>query len=213
MATAEIKNNWITGHCGSVLNQIQQDPISIAVYDRNTEHLSSSINALMDKTIEFSVSGDIETILKTLKYELAYMKVSIEYSDILLKDVEALLLNFKNVSEVDNFRLLLATIDGVMCSRFHTDCNDLRMLCTYSGPGTLWLTEENINRKALNSCGSNECIVVNQDKIKQVKTGSVIVLKGSTYSPSQSKAAVHRSPDVEREGEKRLLLRIDTNKA
>jgi hypothetical protein len=89
--------------------------------------------------------------------------------------------------------------------------NDLRMLCTYSGPGTLWLSENNINRNALNSCGDNECIVLDESKIQQAKTGAVVILKGAIYPEEGTKAIVHRSPTIEDYGEKRLLLRIDTN--
>ena len=98
-----------------------------------------------------------------------------------------------------------------MCRRFHTDLNYIRMLCTYSGPGTMWLSENNLNRKALDDLDENDSIVINQNDIKQVDTGSVVILKGALYPREGTKAAVHRSPNIEESQQKRLLLRIDTD--
>ncbi|MEL6124115.1 MAG: DUF1826 domain-containing protein, partial [Bacteroidota bacterium] len=108
-------------------------------------------------------------------------------------------------------RLLLASVNTNMCRRFHTDINDVRLLCTYTGPGTLWLTNDNINRRALDSYDGNESIVMDPERIQQVPEGAIALLKGAMYPHHQTKAIVHRSPTIEESGEKRLLLRIDTN--
>ena len=126
-------------------------------------------------------------------------------------DVISLLNLFKEITESNGYRILLATINSNMCRKFHTDINDLRMLCTYKGPGTLWLTENNINRKALESRCENNNIALDENKIKQAETGSVVLLKGALYPKEGTNAIVHRSPTIEESGKKRLLLRIDTN--
>ena len=118
---------------------------------------------------------------------------------------------FKEISEVVSFKLLLAIVDNDMCRRFHTDLNYIRMLCTYSGPGTLWLSENNLNREALDDLESNNSIVINNDSINQVRTGSVAILKGGLYPRKGTKAIVHRSPNIQESQQKRLLLRIDTD--
>jgi len=97
-----------------------------------------------------------------------------------------------------------------MCRRFHTDINDVRLLCTYSGPGTLWLTNDNINPKALGTRGSKQSIFIEQDRIQQANTGAVVLLKGALYSDESTRAVVHCSPSIEEDAQKRLLLRIDT---
>ena len=45
-----------------------------------------------------------------------------------------------------------------MCRRFHTDVNELRLLCTYSGPATLWLPEAAADRDAHHTGENNEQI-------------------------------------------------------
>ncbi len=94
-----------------------------------------------------------------------------------------------------------------MCQRFHTDFNYLRLLCTYKGPATLWLPEKGADRMAHYSGKDNDSIVKNSDLIQQANTGDVLVLKGGMYP--NAKAIIHRSPPIQTQGQKRLLLRID----
>lgn len=130
---------------------------------------------------------------------------------LLLKDIVRQLSLFSQIAQSTSYRLLLATIKSSMCRKFHTDINDLRLLCTYSGLGTLWLTEDNVNRKALDTYGDNECIVLDESRIQQAETGSIVILKGAIYPQEGTVSIVHRSPSIEETGQRRLLLRIVTN--
>jgi hypothetical protein len=206
MNTATLFKNWAEGTAPSILENIREKEVNIALYNRNIDSLTNEIKNIMNLGIDFQSSGDLDTIYEELSNALH----SSDY-DLITKDIKRLLLYFKEVSGAQEFRLLLATVNKNMCRKFHTDINDLRMLCTYSGPGTLWLTEDNVNREALDSCGDNECIVVEESKIRQANTGAVVLLKGAIYPEKGTKAIVHRSPTIEESGEQRLLLRIDTN--
>ncbi|MFN3951264.1 MAG: DUF1826 domain-containing protein [Thermaurantimonas sp.] len=199
-----IAKNWVIGSTREVLNQIHEQDVNIAIYTREVSFLSRDVEQLIHHNIELNTSGAKCDILTLLKKEF-------ESYPALIQDVESLISLFEEVSQAQSFRLLLATINTNMCRRFHTDVIDLRLLCTYYGPGTLWLKEENVNRTALETCKDNECIVLNPDEIQQVATGAVVILKGSIYPHEGTKAIVHRSPTIEESGERRLLLRIDTN--
>jgi hypothetical protein len=161
---------------------------------------------LLDKEIILRASGNIEDILSSIEVELINLN-----SHLIFKDIEQQFSLFSQLTKVNSFRFLLATVNTNMCRRFHTDMNDLRLLCTYSGPGTLWLTEDNVNRKALETLGDNECIVLDESRIQQAKLGDIVILKGAIYPQDGTKAIVHRSPTIEETGQRRLLLRIDTN--
>ena len=174
--TTSLKN-WVSGECISVLDEIQQQSINVVVYDRNVDHLLKPIKSITEKTINFNTSGDIEIIIKRLKYELIYMNLSHDEISTFTDDIKKILLKFKSTCEVNSFQFLLSTINDDMCRRFHIDNNDLRLLCTFSGPGTLWLTENNVDRQALNSGASNQYIVIDKNEIRQANTGSIIVLK------------------------------------
>jgi len=199
-----IAKNWVEGNCPTVLHQIHSNEVNIATYNREIDVLSNEIDTALNQAIEIRVNGDIDKIVQTIENNLKEF-------DLLKSDLISLLHLFKDITKANRYKVLVVTVNTNMCRRFHTDINDLRMLCTYSGPGTLWLEDDNVNRKALDTCGDNECIVLDETKIHQAKTGSVVILKGAIYPTEGTKAIVHRSPTIEEIGERRLLLRIDTN--
>ena len=198
--------NWIIGNCPTSLQKIHQKHINISIYDRDITHLSDDVKSLLAINAEIRISGDINSILKQISSEL---KSNDSLS--ILNDIKDLLLQFKELSGANSFRLLFTTVNTNMCSRFHTDMNDLRLLCTYNGPGTVWLSDSNVNRNALETYGDNETIVKDNSQINYAKTGSVVLLKGAIFPLKGTKAIVHRSPTIEESGLSRLLLRIDAN--
>ena len=198
--------NWVVGTTPTTLMNIHENDINICIFNRGITLLSDEIVNLRKQDFEFTASGDIVTILTTLAHSR-----HLNNHPLIKEDIEDLLKLFKEVTGVKSFRLLLATINDNMCTKFHTDINDLRMLCTYSGPGTLWLTEDNINKEVQDCCDSDNSNAVDENKIRQANTGSVLILKGAIYPRENAKAVLHRSPAIEESGEKRLLLRIDTN--
>jgi hypothetical protein len=197
-------SNAVIGTKPEVLQNIHLQEKNIAIYHRDISHLQSDINACMKGKIEFRKSGSFQEIQAALECEIPNC-----YN--LIHDIMSLIKVFGELTENNTFKVLLSTVNSNMCRRFHTDINDLRLLCTYSGQGTLWIPEEFVNREALNSCGDNECILRDASQVQQVPTGSVAILKGAIYPKEGTKACVHRSPSIEESGETRLLLRIDTN--
>jgi hypothetical protein len=198
--------NWVIGNCPTSLQKIHQKHINISIYDRDITHLSDEVKSLLAINAEIRISGDVNSILKQISSEL---KSNDSLS--ILNDIKDLLLQFKELSGANSFRLLFTTVNTNMCSRFHTDMNDLRLLCTYNGPGTVWLSDSNVNRNALETYGDNETIVKDNSQINYAKTGSVVLLKGAIFPLKGTKAIVHRSPTIEESGISRLLLRIDAN--
>ena len=200
------KVNWGIGKSSKILEKIHEEHINIAIYERDVNHLADEINKILYNDLNFKATGNIDSIIKELN------KIpNVDDYKLIIDDIIFLLNQFKEISEVKSFKLLLAIVDNDMCRRFHTDLNYIRMLCTYIGPGTLWLSENNLNRAALDDLESNNSIVVNNDLINQVSTGSVAILKGGLYPRKGTKAIVHRSPNIQESQQKRLLLRIDTD--
>ena len=161
---------------------------------------------MANQKITCRASGSVEEILSTVKNYLDDHRL--EYPG-LFADINQLIALFAKVTKADTFRLLLATIESNMCSRFHTDINNLRLLCTYVGQGTLWLPNQAVNYNAVKTRGSNEEMVTDQQLIQQVSAGDVSILKGALYPDANP--ILHRSPSIENSGQNRLLLRIDTN--
>jgi len=205
MGTIKVSfSNAVIGTKLKVLHNIHLQEKNIAIYHRDIFHLQSDITTCMKGKIEFRKSGSLPEIQAALESEIPNCKD-------LIHDIVSLIKVFGELTENSTFKVLLSTVNSNMCRRFHTDINDLRLLCTYSGQGTLWIPEEFVNREALNSCGDNECILRDASQVQQVPTGSVAIIKGAIYPKEGTKACVHRSPSIEESGETRLLLRIDTN--
>ena len=197
--------NWSVGITEAILDDIYLKDINVAIYNRDIKNIKKEIDFLLKRNTLFNDTGTTEDILDKFN-----KKIPSDKFPFITNDVKNLLIIFKRVTKKTHFKLLLGSITTNMCRKFHTDNNTLRMLCTYSGAGTLWLPKENINLEALENFGSNEEIVIDKNNIKQANTGAVIILKGEKYS-DDTQAAVHKSPSIESKRGKRLLLRIDTN--
>ncbi len=206
MTTTTTIRNWSIGNTADVLKDIHHVDTNIYIYERGIRSLKEEIDMLLEEGIEIRASGTFDTIMNEVTDELD----TGEFNYMIL-DIRQLLTSFMDLTGATSLRFLLATVNSNMCRRFHTDINDLRMLCTYTGPGTLWLTEDNVNREALNGQEDNEDIVLDESKIRQADTGAVVLLKGAFYKKEGTRAIVHRSPTIEESGVERLLLRIDTN--
>ncbi|MEM8526326.1 MAG: DUF1826 domain-containing protein [Bacteroidota bacterium] len=197
--------NATTGNDVQFLNDIHLSFKNIAIYQRDIERLNNELYRIGTQSIECRAKGTTEEISSIVK---SYFDCNLFECPALLEDIAKLLDVFKRVSKAKSFRLLLATVKTNMCRRFHTDINDLRLLCTYIGQGTLWLPDEAVNQQAV-AKGSNQEIVSDESLIQQVNTGDVVILKGALYQGANP--ILHRSPSIEKHGEQRLLLRIDTN--
>lgn len=199
----KITPNWAKANTVEVLHKIHHSDTNIAIYERGVKDLESEVAALVTEQIELRAQGEVGAIMDTIRKYLnpdSYPR--------LMQDIENLLDSFQSVSKSETLKLFLVTTSSNMCRKFHTDINDLRLLCTYSGPGTLWLKDEDIHRLGLEHATINDAII-DERIVQQVTTGSVAILKGAIY-PDVVNGVVHRSPTIEETGDQRLLLRIDT---
>lgn len=199
--------NWKISDSASQLSCIHEDDRNIAIWRRSIGHLSNEVDRLVRRRADLRISGDLELIIDKLE-----RNTKTADCNLFVGDVRQLLEEFTNITGNTSFKVFLGTVNTNMCRRFHYDMNHLRMLCTYMGPGTLWLEEENLDRNALEALEGNEKIVLESARIRQVGEGHVAVLKGALYSAKGTKPVVHRSPTIEEAGQERLLLRIDTNR-
>ncbi len=190
----------------AILKNIHQHHLNITIYDREIDFLNGEINHLLTNDFRMEAGGNIKTILKQITVD-----IDPNVYPLLLQDIKQLLTVFKTITNTNSFQLLLATINSNMCRKFHSDNNDLRLLCTYSGPGNLWLAEANPDYEALNAIVDNDSSTIDNPNIQQAKTGSVVILKGAKYANKTTNPIVHRSPTIEETGGKRLLLRVDMN--
>ena len=104
--------------------------------------------------------------------------------------------------------LRLKTTESDDCRRFHVDRTRLRLLCTYQGPGTEWLTDAQVDRAAQRSGAPNEDIV-RFGHPSCFRPFWVGVMKGDAYSNNAGRGLVHRSPPIAGSGQARVLFCLD----
>jgi len=189
--------NAIISHKVDDLNNIHLANKSIAIYEREITLLRDDIHQLMQHKIIFEEAASIENLIHNLRF---YFKIENILTTIIIDDIANNLHLFQKKTQSKLFRLSLKTICSDMCTKFHSDFNTLRLLCTYAGPSTLWLQPSH-NKKIKNTTENYT--------VKEVGTGSIAILKGEKYP--NSIPVLHRSPSIEKENKTRLLLKIDSN--
>ncbi|TVQ51408.1 MAG: DUF1826 domain-containing protein [Saprospirales bacterium] len=191
----------------TTLSKIHHPESSFVHWQRNLNIPEAEYTTLSESNLSLKTEGTTKEIRAFIESELISSSFEPYY---LIEDITFLLQTFSDLAESEKIKFFLSTINNNMCRRFHTDCNELRLLCTYLGPGTLVLPEDAIDRNALHTGKDNEEIIINEDKVIYAEPEDVLILKGSLYPGKAVRAAVHRSPTIEESGAKRLLLRLDT---
>ena len=127
-------------------------------------------------------------------------------------DVLSLCELFADCVETAEAMVVLEEPSGRTCPRFHVDRVGIRMLVTYSGPGTEWLDESDVDRRWLGAAGhglpnDQDGVIRDGAEIRSLAPFSVALFKGEAWPGAERRGVVHRSPDPC--GAPRVLLRID----
>ncbi|WMJ72616.1 DUF1826 domain-containing protein [Cytophagaceae bacterium ABcell3] len=196
----------------SELNRIQEPEYNIAIHRRQPispiVHFTDQLLHTSLKSI--SLKGSAEELAwkfeKELKAQGLHSKQGyLEFLDDIFKIINA----FGRIIKADTIKLYFAVVNSNMCRLFHTDINDLRLLCTYRGPGTIWVRNDNINKKCLNK-ESNDSLLINPDQTENTEAFDITILKGALHTSNYTMPVFHRSPSIEETKEQRVLLRLDT---
>ena len=124
------------------------------------------------------------------------------------KDLRRLADLYFSLSDDQDVTLRLVTTDDDECRRFHVDRTNLRLLCTYRGPGTEWLTNDQVDRLAQATGAPNEEII-RFGIPSQFEPFWVGILKGDAFPGNASHGLVHRSPPIKASGQTRVLFCLD----
>lgn len=107
----------------------------------------------------------------------------------------------------------LARLRSAMCPRFHVDRVALRVVCTYEGRGTEYVSEEHVNRSRLGHAAEGapdeaSGLLSSPGQVLAAEPGDVVLLKGDTWAGNAGRAAVHRSPAAS-VASPRLVMTLD----
>lgn len=133
--------------------------------------------------------------------------------DWLITDLLGLLTRFSALAGSSRLRVSFGAIRSDQCTKFHVDYVRLRMITTYTGPGTEWLPDTAACRSALEQpieCPreANRRIVSREDTVRHARPGEVLLMQGA-HDPTQL-GVVHRSPPIQGSGRIRVVLRANT---
>ncbi len=196
----------------SVLSDIFQDLYNIAIWERNLpSSLQLDVKHLLEtnKALQVSLTVTPQDCL----YELSEALQDYPNTQTLITDIGHLVELFCNLFELKQAELKLTALDQVMCPRFHVDNVPCRLITTYLGCSTQWLTHQAVDRSKLGR-GNNGLpdersgIYRHAEDIRQLTNGDVALLKGALWEGSKYTSLVHRSP-TPKPGESRLLLTLD----
>lgn len=201
-----IASNASLGDSVSALKRIHEPELNIAVQQRSIDHLAKDLQILVKNDASIKIMGNAGQVLEVVQKHFEHYDLS---ESPVISDIENLLGVFQEVTGSIEIRFLLDTVRNNMCKRFHTDINDLRLLCTYWGAGTLWIEESGDERDEILVREPGTAPNTNPECIRQAKAGDILILKGALYPNGQP--VIHRSPPIEADNGVRLLLRMDTN--
>lgn len=192
----------------AVLQRITEPGVNLSLWQRTgLPHVSVELSGLRgadlaDARRETSAAGfdrDLSELLRLQNLDpaaFAHWRA----------DLGMLSKHFFHLAGGRDVRFRLVTTDRDDCRRFHVDRTSLRLLCTYRGPGTEWLTDQQVDRAAQASGAPNEAII-RYGTPSHFGTFWVGVMKGDPGNSGQG--LVHRSPPVENTGVVRVLFCMD----
>jgi hypothetical protein len=99
--------------------------------------------------------------------------------------------------------LRMARVGHAMCPGWHVDHVSIRLVCTYLGPGTQWLDDQDVDRDGLQSARTRQSTYV------QAIPGEIVLLKGDSWQENEAFGAVHRSPELDPSASLRTLVTLD----
>lgn len=127
----------------------------------------------------------------------------------LADDLGRLVRRFAALADTQLVRVKLEIERQDRCRYFHSDRVDLRLLCTYLGPGTEWVPDAFVDRSARGS-GDNAAIVPDARRVERLAPFWVGLLKGDLHPDCPDRGCIHRSPPIaHRRQAARILLTID----
>ena len=123
-------------------------------------------------------------------------------------DLQEIATRFFDICGSQEIRFRLLTTDSDDCRRFHVDYRHLRLLCTYKGDGTQWLTNEQADRAAYEKGQSNE-FIIRFGNPSQLEPFWVGLIKDDGYPGNKGQGLMHRSPPIAGSGQVRVLFCMD----
>lgn len=208
-ATAGCTNHAV-GNRAEILSRIRVPGVNLSLWQRPTRPtVSRELSSLQVSDLpDVRCSTTLTTFESDLTRLLELQGLDPSALSHWRKDLRRLAGTYFAVSDDRDVTLRLVTTDDDDCRRYHVDRTQLRMLCTYLGPGTEWLSNDQVDRLAQASGSPNEEIIRFGEPAR-FEPFWVGILKGDAYPGNSGNGLVHRSPPITGSGQTRVLFCLD----
>ncbi len=215
-----IETRWTSGPEPDVLSEIGCEAVNLAIWERRfIQALEPALTFLLpaENSVRIDSSEvDAGHLTRELLAHCPGASGTVVHSlKALAEDWAALAQRFADLTGRKHLRLRFERVEDDGCALFHVDTLPIRLLCTYAGPGTQWVEEEDVRRNQLGLMGrsiteANAAIVPVPDTIRTVPAWHVLIFKGRPWEGhGYSDGLVHRSAPVRYSKDHRLRLTID----
>lgn len=193
----------------SVLPRIFEKHVNIAIFQRTLPAdiaVSANAQCQTNRDWQYSWLGDPT---QALKEDLCHKLPEPSAGQALVDDIVSIAQATAYLFDTDTVGIRLRLLTAAMCPRFHCDNLPVRLVATYTGPGSEWLPEHAVNREGLGAPTPHRPEIVRDSQaIQRMAAGDIALIKGSGWVGCEEHGLVHRSPTLHK-GQKRLLLTID----
>ncbi len=187
------------------LTDIYRDGVNLCVWRRGADTgLSAWLTRLAGEQ-DLEVIARLSSDDLDLRGRLAGLPAGAMF-EAWLEDLNFLLRLYTDLLGAEAVGVRLKTLSSDMCPRFHVDRVGVRLLCTYAGPATEWLENSQVIRGALGATGEVPRLGA---RVQMLERFDVALLKGEAWPGNTGNGAVHRSPAIQKDGVRRLLLSIE----
>lgn len=211
--SASLNRSSFKGNTTSALSEIYQEEVNIAIWQRK---LSSKIMLASNNILQTYPFLEISEVINPKDViEMLDSKIGTSKDNIYLSsDISDLVNIFCDLFKLDCVGFRLKILDHAMCPRFHVDRVPCRLITTYHGIATEWLPHCKVDRSKLGVASHGKIdeetgIFKTHKDIEQLDVGHVGLLKGESWEKNEGAGLVHRSPKVEDNEQRRLMLTLD----
>lgn len=151
----------------------------------------------------FEFAKETSPAAETLEFALPWMEGHAA-GEVWLRNARGLVTLFSDLFEAERLGARLALSNKPMCPRFHVDDVVCRLVVTFCGGGSEFLSNDDVRRTLL---GPKEAAVEHDGAvIHRLAPFEVGLFKGEAWPNNKGRGLVHRSPPG---SERRLVMTLD----
>ncbi|MDQ2076218.1 DUF1826 domain-containing protein [Marinimicrobium sp. ABcell2] len=205
----QASDHWAFGPTPDVFTEFYRDTVSLSCWQRDLDlELNACVQNLLNsgRTLAIKEAGSPFALYQSI---LGACKAVQPLAD----DIHWLLDMYCCLFDCRNVGLRLSTLDAAMCPRFHVDRVPVRLVTTYGGPGSEWLSNHCADRTRLGAgakglSDAESGLMQSDADVQQLAEGEVALFKGELWENNEGRGLIHRSPALAA-GERRLLVTFD----